>query len=173
MQVYYCRHKCCKVKIQEYINNKNPTSFYNNYGKAGVFIYDPKKDKVLLVQSRGRLWGPPKGTLKEDENILECAIREVKEETGLKVRSDNLKLYINVHRATYYYLEMDSSELDIQQNNDEDANDANGITWIKISCLYNAIEDGNIVLNHHARIAFEYFIHKKFPKYNWITVKHH
>lgn len=173
MQIHYCRNKCCKIKIKEY--HKTPTIFNKNALKGGVFIYDPINKKALIVQSRGRLWGPPKGTLKDNESGIECAIREVKEETGLDICGNKLYYNIVIHnRAIYYYYELDSlleyNKIDIQQNAEEDANDANGITWIKINCLYNAIEDGNITLNHHARLLFYKFIHQKFPKNNWIKV---
>lgn len=167
MQTYYCRDGCCTVKIQTY--KKVKRQFNSNYKKAGVFIYDPKKDKVLLVQSRGHLWGPPKGTRNVGELVHNCAIREVKEETGLNISSEDFTKSVNVRkRAIYFYLEMDAQDLDVQNSIDD--NDANGITWMKVKCLENAISDGNIVLNHYAKIVFYKFLGKTFPKSNWILV---
>lgn len=42
-----------------------------------------KKDEILLIYRREK-WDLPKGKLDEDETVENCAIREVKEETGLK-----------------------------------------------------------------------------------------
>ena len=168
MQTYYCRDGCCPVKIKTY--NPTPRYFNRNYRKAGVFIYDPKEDRVLLVQSRGHLWGPPKGTLNIGEQERHCAVREVNEETGLDISSDNFTKAVKIrNRAIYYYLEMDTCDLTVQDSITD--NDANGITWIKMQCLENAISDGNIVLNHYAKIVFHKLKNRTFPKSNWTLVQ--
>jgi 8-oxo-dGTP pyrophosphatase MutT (NUDIX family) len=167
MQTNYCKNLCCSIKIKSY----NPKSRYfnRNYRKAGVFIYDPKEDRVLLVQSRGHLWGPPKGTLNVGEQEKQCAIREVKEETGLDISSEDFTKYVKIkNRAIYYYMEMDMCDIYIQDTIKD--NDANGITWIKIDCLENAIKDGNMVLNHYAKIVFYKLLNKRFSKSNWVVV---
>lgn len=41
-----------------------------------------KNGEILLIFRRGK-WDLPKGKLDENESIIECAVREVKEETGL------------------------------------------------------------------------------------------
>lgn len=168
MQTYYCKDGCCLVKIKTY--NPIPRYFNRNYRKAGVFIYDPKEDRVLLIQSRGHLWGHPKGTLNIGEQEQHCAVREVKEETGLDISSDDFTKSVNIrNRAIYYYLEMDTCDLTVQDSIID--NDANGITWIKMKCLENAISDGNIVLNHYAKIVFYKLKNKTFPKSNWTIVQ--
>ena len=167
MEIYYCNEKCCTIKIKQY--NQRPRYFNRNYNKAGVFIYDPKTDSVLLVQSRGHLWGPPKGTLNVGEHEINCAIREVKEETGLDISYTDFTNSVTIKkRAIYYYLEMDICEIKVQDSMED--NDANGITWIKVDCLKKAIIDGNIVLNHYAKIVFWKLMHIKFQKSNWTTV---
>ena len=167
MQTYYCREGCCHIKIKTY--NPRKRYFHRNYRKAGVFIYDPKEEKVLLVQSRGHLWGPPKGSLNIGEKDRQCAVREVKEETGLSISCDDFTIATKIrNRAIYYYLEMDTCDIKIQDGMED--NDANGITWIKVSCLEDAIVDGNIVLNQYAKIIFWKFLNKTFPKSNWIRV---
>ena len=171
IQIHYCRDKCCLVKIKTY--RPTPRYFNRNHRKAGVFIYDPKEDRVLLVQSRGHLWGPPKGTLNLGEQDRYCAVREVKEETGLDVSFDDFTRAVKIrNRAVYYYLEMDTppnSYINVQDTIDD--NDANGITWIKMKCLENAISDGNIVLNHYAKIVFKKLMNKTFKKSNWTVVQ--
>jgi len=140
-----------------------------NRKKAGVFIYDPETDKVLLVQSRGQLWGPPKGTLEIGESDRMCAVREVKEETGLDVNHEDFsKAAIINNRAIYYYLELPSREIHVQDHVYN--NDANGIGWIKIDCLENCVRNGNIVLSRHCSKVFEKFKNKTFPTPDFILV---
>ena len=47
---------------------------------SGGLVYD--KNRVLLIFRRGK-WDLPKGKLDEGEDLGECALREIKEETGL------------------------------------------------------------------------------------------
>lgn len=49
---------------------------------AGGVVYN-ENDDVLMIFRRGK-WDLPKGKCDEDENIENCAIREVSEETGLQ-----------------------------------------------------------------------------------------
>jgi len=55
---------------------------------ARVITYNAEDNEVLLVKSRNQdFWYPPGGGWHyEQENIIECAEREVLEETGLKVK---------------------------------------------------------------------------------------
>jgi ADP-ribose pyrophosphatase YjhB (NUDIX family) len=169
INTYHCQNNCCKIFIKDY--QPIPRYFNRNYRKAGVFIYDPKEDRVLLVQSRGHLFGPPKGTLQINELEKNCAIREVKEETGLDISSKHFTRAVKIrNRAIYYYLEMDTCHINVQDNMKD--NDANGITWIKIKCLENAINNGNIVLNHYAKIVFYRLMNITFPKSIWTLVQH-
>lgn len=166
MQKYNCKKGCCQIQVKPYAHQK---SFNCSYRKAGVFIYDPKQEKVLLVQSRGHLWGPPKGTLKFEEQDRNCAIREVKEETGLDISYNDFTKAMKISkRAIFYYIEMDACDIKVQDSIEN--NDANGITWIKISCLEQCIINGNIVLNHYAKLVFSYFLNKVFPKSAWVKV---
>lgn len=60
-----------------------------------VITFDPKTQKILLVKNRDQdYWYPPGGGWDYDkENIVECAEREVYEETGLRVKIRRL-LYV-------------------------------------------------------------------------------
>ena len=171
MNSYNCNKGCCSVDIATYVhksrflNSRRPK--YNK--KAGVFIYDPNTTRVLLVQSRGQLWGPPKGTIEKGESDIECAVREVKEETGLDIDPSNFLRAIRVgNRAMYFYMEMDAVSVEVQ--NEMEDNDANGITWIKVECLKECIYDGHIILNRHAKIAFNHFLSVAFPKSTFTKV---
>ncbi len=47
--------------------------------------------KNLITQSYNNLWGIPKGKKESNETLLECASREVVEESGIKVDVSSLK----------------------------------------------------------------------------------
>lgn len=171
-RAYNCLKGCCLIKISE---PRNTLFFPKRRGqcrKAGVFIFDPEEKMILLVQSRGQLWGAPKGTLEVDRNetSCECAIREVKEETGLDIESKDFSRAIKIkNRAIYYYLEKKYEEVYIQTSLED--NDANGITWIKLNCLEECIKEGNMILNEHCRILIKKFLGKQIPNSDFVKVK--
>lgn len=52
---------------------------------AGGIVYRRNQDNVEVALIRaGRRWGLPKGHLEAGESVLEAAVREVAEETGLQ-----------------------------------------------------------------------------------------
>jgi 8-oxo-dGTP pyrophosphatase MutT (NUDIX family) len=64
-------------------NLKKFTSYKSKVPVYGAVILNKSLDKVLLVQHyRSTTWGFPKGKINKDETDVQCAIREVKEETG-------------------------------------------------------------------------------------------
>jgi|688.fasta_scaffold293001_2 8-oxo-dGTP pyrophosphatase MutT (NUDIX family) len=74
-----------------------------NIIKAGVILFSPNKKYVLLVKSKSdgikkSKWGFPKGNIEPNEKINDCAMRELKEETGLLINIDN---NITLHNYTY------------------------------------------------------------------------
>ena len=58
---------------------------------AGAYILD-KDDKLLLVKSPkwGEEWMVPGGHVELGETVLDCAVREVKEEVGLDVKPEGV-----------------------------------------------------------------------------------
>lgn len=70
---------------------------------ARVITYDEDSEKILLVKNKGmNFWYPPGGGWEyENENILECAKREVYEETGL---------HVNIKKMLYLQEFHDSGE---------------------------------------------------------------
>lgn len=160
-----CKKGCCSYEVRDY---KRCEFIPRSKNKAGVFIYDPKKEKVLLVQSRGNLWGPPKGSLESDETFLDCAIREVREETGIKLDNgnigDNKKLIFDNSHYFYCELEQIPVTLDTPMTS-SDINDASGIGWFSINCLVELVELNTIHINFHCKLLLEYFL--KFKAINF------
>ncbi|MBS1920591.1 MAG: NUDIX domain-containing protein [Bacteroidetes bacterium] len=72
---------------------------------AGGLVYNEKKD-VLLIFRRGK-WDLPKGKMEKGESPEDCAIREVREETGLqKIKLDKFftLTYHTYHEGTHFIL---------------------------------------------------------------------
>lgn len=59
-------------------------AFFNQFKliKAGGGVVYNENNEILLIFRKGK-WDLAKGKIDEEENIEECALREVKEETGL------------------------------------------------------------------------------------------
>jgi ADP-ribose pyrophosphatase YjhB (NUDIX family) len=122
--------------------------------KAGGLLFDCTEDSILLVQSRGNLWGLPKGTLKRNESSSDGAIREIKEETGLEINYSMLDTFIVLDETcTYYFIPYSKCEVSIQTNVLD--NDVNSIGWVKLDCLKILLSDNKIRLTKHTKIILK------------------
>ena len=73
--------------IYIYMSKRN----YSVEKTAGIILINQNLDKILLIKSLNGFWGFPKGHReKEDKSTLANAIREVKEEIGIKVKKDQI-----------------------------------------------------------------------------------
>ncbi|GMQ64660.1 NUDIX hydrolase [Vallitalea maricola] len=76
---------------------------------AGAIVLD-KHDRVLLHhRCDNDLWGLPGGVIELGESVEDAAIREVFEETGIKV--DNLKLFNIYSGANQHYIYPNGDEV--------------------------------------------------------------
>ena len=162
---FNCDSQCCNYKITPYkqIKWNNGDGWKSTSGKivkAGGFIIDPSTHKILLVQSRGQLWGPPKGTIQDNESIEDCAIREVMEETGIQLNRAQFigQPTLVKNKAMYYTVELNEANFE-PQNHILD-NDANGIGWFNIECLDGLIREKKISINQHCKILIKKFFRK-------------
>jgi ADP-ribose pyrophosphatase YjhB (NUDIX family) len=172
METFNCKNGCCDIHTKPYKNTSKNTKTGNRTYKAGVMIYDPSNDSVLLVQSRGNLWGHPKGSMENHETYIECALREVKEETGLKLTHIDLTGHVKFNsKVMYFYHERKSGFVEVQPDINGEANDANGITWIKMGCLMDCVLSGKISLSYQARRILYKVKRITYPKLYWSTVR--
>ena len=164
-----CMCGSCKFIITTYVNK--PVIYNNNIikHKAGVIIYNKTLNKILIIQSRGNLWGFPKGSFNEDESFQECALRELKEETGIVLSNKIIEgsRYHNVNNnVRYYFVEsnIDYGDVNLQYDKHCTNNDVNGICWLNIECLKDLYFNNKIKLNYHARnCLYKFFnISKRF-----------
>lgn len=76
--------------------------------KAGVIMVSPDTKKVLVVVNRNTMgplnlkFGLPKGHIEGKEPVTHCAMRELKEETGLVSRVCKADKRIVVSETTYF-----------------------------------------------------------------------
>lgn len=76
---------------------------------AGVIITNKPGNKVLLVKGISK-WGFPKGHVEDGEKPHETAVREVHEETGLRITIDSSKYIKLGGNNRYYYATVDECE---------------------------------------------------------------
>jgi 8-oxo-dGTP pyrophosphatase MutT (NUDIX family) len=69
--------------------------------KAAGGLVKNDLDEILLIFRRGK-WDLPKGKLDENESIAECALREVREETGLTQLEIGAPLGSTFHTYSQY-----------------------------------------------------------------------
>jgi ADP-ribose pyrophosphatase YjhB (NUDIX family) len=154
---YTCSKNCCNIIISKY-DNKNNFFVKNapkNRKKSGVFVYTSDKKKILLVQSRGKYWGPPKGTLEENEDWETCAIRELKEESGIVLKNTDVLNRFGFIKSNAYYFSLEKNDVDITLQIVNNNNDANGIGLFNINCLVEMVKNNKIVLNQHGKIGIK------------------
>ena len=102
---------------------------------AGGLVWN-EKDEILMIFRRGK-WDLPKGKLDKGEKLEDCAIREVEEETGLKVTKLISPLIVTHHtyhegskfilKESHWYTMKVSGEQKLTPQTEEDIFD---IKWV-------------------------------------------
>lgn len=100
------KYKVPKLKLNDFFElvfrnykklktvNSSSSSIYQNWLKFktkipvyGAIMIDKNMNKVILVQSyNSRQWAFPQGKINDNEKAVDCAVREVFEETGLDIK---------------------------------------------------------------------------------------
>jgi 8-oxo-dGTP pyrophosphatase MutT (NUDIX family) len=144
--------------MNQYVKHAKDVNIISRNSKAGVLLYDESRGSVLLVQSRGNLWGIPKGTLELNETFPEAAVREVFEETGIKLDGVNKSKYIKIPDQDCVYYFLNYAQCDVKIQGHIEGNDANGIGWVKLECMETLILESKIKLNKHTEFAIRKFL---------------
>lgn len=90
------------TQLEQFINKRPPVRLV-----AGGIIFNETLTEVLIVKGgKSRKWGLAKGGIKKGESYIEASLREIHEETGIKIKLladtlpfvciDTAKLYIYV-----------------------------------------------------------------------------
>lgn len=94
------------MKEAKFFYNDKYAPVPNRPNHIGVSVFIVNKDKLLLEYRKDSdLWAVVGGGLKIDENLKDCAVREVYEETGINVDTQKLifyKIYDNPTRIASY-----------------------------------------------------------------------
>ena len=111
---------------------------------AGGLVYSG--NHILLIFRRGK-WDLPKGKLDEKEKLEDCAVREVKEETGLQNPLIEGPLKVTYHtyheygshilKESHWYLMKSDSQSPLVPQTDEDIEQCE---WVPIDQLGNYME---------------------------------
>jgi 8-oxo-dGTP pyrophosphatase MutT (NUDIX family) len=113
---------------------------------SGGLVYS-NDNKILMIFRRGK-WDLPKGKLDDGEDLVSCALREVKEETGLSELIFQQSISISYH--TYYEKEkhiLKESHWHLLKGNDTEVltpqtdEDIEKCEWVKIEKLAPYIEN--------------------------------
>ncbi|MFZ9332084.1 MAG: NUDIX hydrolase [Chitinophagaceae bacterium] len=105
------------------------------------------KGELLMMFRRGK-WDMPKGKLDEGETIKECALREVREETGLTHLKVGRKLQVTYHTyaikgkniikpSHWYFMKYDGNEVPIPQTEE----DITEVRWVNKKEAAKLIDD--------------------------------
>lgn len=89
--------------------------------KAGGIIFNKDLNKVILVLNRlsyqkgENKWGLPKGHIEKNEKINMCAMREIKEETGLEFQLFSRHRCIKINNSYYFIIVLNTNQdIDLQ-----------------------------------------------------------
>lgn len=109
---------------------------------AGGGIVMNEKDELLMIYRRGK-WDLPKGKIELKEKIMEGAMREVVEETGVEIESVNKKPTITYHayrlkgkdslkETSWFEMKSKAGQANLIPQTEEDIEE---VRWVKKSDL--------------------------------------
>jgi len=120
-----------------------------------------KEGKTLLIH-RNRLWDLPKGKMEKNEDIRSCALREVEEETGVKVvvqekichtwhtYTKNKKYIL---KKTYWYQMECLDDLQIGPQIEEGIDDVKWMTLSQVrASLYDSYRTIRVVMQEYHKL---------------------
>ena len=154
-----CNDKCCELIVYNYNNSNDNINFIKKH-KAGVILYNKNTNSILLIQSRGNLWGFPKGSFEDNETSVDCANRELQEETGIEIDKSLLNendLFRINNNVTYFFVNVNNNLVTITENNNQKYNDVSGIGWIKLECIQELINNNTLIFNLHAKKCLHHY----------------
>ena len=142
------------IPIIQVLEEETGKPVENEFKKDSIvaIVYDEKNDKYLTINWHnmgGRLFVG--GTIKEDESALDCAIREIKEETGYS----NIELVMELPKINHHYYAYNKDKYfniestgflfklldDKRENQDLDDDEKFDIEWVDEKTINNEVSD--------------------------------
>lgn len=142
------------LKIYNRDVNGRTYDILKNYDAAAAFVTDEFDDVLMVKQFRPAVMDNtleiPAGCLDiEGELPEDCIVRELKEETNLQIKKENLQKIISYKPIlgfsksvlNLYHVKIKKSDLTINKVNDEDVNE---VMWISKNDFIEYIKSGKI-----------------------------
>jgi 8-oxo-dGTP pyrophosphatase MutT (NUDIX family) len=132
--------------------------------RAGIIMILENEDytetKFLLVQGKSGIWSFPKGVSNCNETTMNCAIRELYEETGIDIQTEmlNEENKCKIGKNLYYILKVKD---EIKNFDIKDKKEIEKVEWIKFKDLkdMNINRDlRNIITFPEKKYAYHYCI---------------
>lgn len=116
------------VKFKKYADN------YPDIDGAGVIIYCQYTHRFLLIKNKENKYGFPKGYCKKDEKQIDCAFRELKEETGI-TKYFKINSYVIIKKRIYYIIII-NNEFKLDKEKIISKDEIKDIEWCNISYIH-------------------------------------
>lgn len=149
-----CSNNCCKLFTTDTVIKESEEYVLDTkkHTKSGILLID-SKNRILLSQSYNTFWGIPKGTQEPGETVIEAAIRETKEETGISLQKsifENSKTRILIIKKNFYHIfivKLNTEGISTVSDPSKLLSESTGCGWININCLKDLSQKKIIKIN--------------------------
>ena len=143
---FYNKVKSDTGPMVHFVHTKNAKELFKkiklsvNFIKAAGGLVSNEENKFLFIFRKGK-WDLPKGKLEMNEKAKICAVREVEEETGVKIKKPGDKICNTYHvytendikpflKKTSWFKMMGESLSDLKPQTEEDITE---VRWLTIA----------------------------------------